>query len=225
MMDFNNDRVTEICSKSILFKDMDKNVIKEFLSSLSYKVVFFKKGELIIKEDEHIDYLGLVLDGEINICKYIPDGSESLLSKLKSHEVFALDIICTPSKKSFYYVYASKPSFILKIDKNILEKSKVLSQEDRCKIYQNIIIFLANISAKRVHKIELVSQKSIRDKIMTYLLIQKNNQNSNKFKISFDRDQLANYLCVNRSVLSHELSLMQKEGIIKFKKNEFEILK
>lgn len=224
-MDFNKDRVTEICSKSILFKDIDKDDIKEFLSSLSYKVVFLKKGELIIKEDDYIDYLGLVLDGEINICKYSSDGSESLLSKLKSHEVFALDIICTPFKKSFYYVYASKPSFILKIDKNILEKSEVLSQEDRHKVYENIITFLANISAKRAHKIELVSQKSIRGKIMTYLLIQKNNQNSNKFKISFNRDQLANYLCVNRSVLSHELSLMQKEGIIKFKKNEFEILK
>lgn len=224
MMDFNEDRVTEICSKSILFKDMDKNVIKKLLSSLAYKVVFVKKGEIVIKEDDYVDYLGLVLDGEINICKYSPDGSESLLSKLRSHEVFALDIIFTPSKKSFYYVYATKASFILQIDKNILEKSKILSKEDRSKIYENIINFLANISAKRCHKIELVSQRGIRDKIMTYLSIQKNNQKSNKFKIYLDRDQLANYLCVNRSVLSHELSLMQKEGIIRFKKNEFEIL-
>lgn len=225
MMDFNEDRVTEICSKSIIFKDIDKDEIKAFLSSLDYKVVFIKKGELIIKEDDYIDYLGLVLDGEVNVCKYSPDGSESLLSKLSAHEVFALDIVCTPSKISFYYVYTTKPSFILKIDKSILGKSRVLSEENASKIYENIIACLANICAKRCHKIELVSQKSIRAKIMNYLLIQRNNKNSNKFEISFDRDQLANYLCVNRSVLSHELSRMQKEGIIKFKKNKFEILK
>lgn len=224
MIDFNEDRVTEICSKSILFKGIDKEIIRKFLSCLSYEVVFLKKGELLIKEDDYIDYLGLVLEGEVNVSKYCPDGSESLLSKLKTNEVFALDIVCTPSKKSFYYAYTSKPSFILKIDKNILEHINILSLKDIQRIYENIIVCLANTCAKKCHKIELVSQKSIRDKIMTYLLIQKNNQNSNKFKISFDRDQLANYLCVNRSVLSHELSLMQQEGIIKFKKNEFEIL-
>ena len=156
MMDFNEDRVTEICSKSIIFKGVDKAIIKEFLSSLSYKVVFIKKGELIIKEDDYIDYLGLVLEGEVNVCKYCPDGSESLLSKLKTHEVFGLDILCTPSRNSFYYAYATKPSFILKIDKKILEKGKVISEEDTSKIYGNVITCLANICAKKCHKIELV---------------------------------------------------------------------
>lgn len=224
-MDFSEDKIAQICSKSIIFKDIDKDVIKTFLSSLAYEVVFVKKGELIIQEDDYIDYMGLILEGELNVCKYSPDGSESLLSKLSTHEVFALDILCTPSKSSFYYVYTTKPSFILKIDKKILEKSEILPDKYSSKIYENTISYLANICAKRCHKIELVSQKSIRTKIVTYLQIQKNNKKSNRFKISFDRDQLANYLCVNRSVLSHELSRMQKEGIIKFKKNEFEILK
>ncbi|WP_434798807.1 Crp/Fnr family transcriptional regulator [Terrisporobacter vanillatitrophus] len=224
MMDFNEDRVTEICLNSIIFKNLEKNAIKKFLSSLVYKVVFIKKGEMVIKEDDYIDYLGIILEGEVNVCKYCPDGSETLLSKLQTHEVFALDILCTPSQNSFYNVYTTKPSFILKINKKTLEKAIILSGKDACNIYENIITCLANTCAKRCHKIELASQRSIRDKILTYLLIQKKNTNSNKFKISFDRDQLANYLCVNRSVLSHELSLMQQEGIIKFKKNEFEIL-
>lgn len=225
MVDFDEDRIIDICSKSIIFKGIKKNDIKSILYSLSYKVAFFEKGELIIKEDDYIDYLGLILDGEINVCKYAPSGSESLLSKLGIHEVFALDVLCTPSRRSFYNAYASKPSFILKIDQGILDKENMSLQECKLSVYENIITCLANLCAKKCHKIELVSQKSIRDKIMLYLLIQKKNKNSNKFKISFDRDQLANYLCVNRSVLSHELSLMQQEGIIKFKKNEFEILK
>ena len=182
MMDFNEDRITEICSKSIIFKGVDKDIIKQFLCSLTYKVVFIKKGELIIKEDDYIDYLGLVLEGEVNVCKYCPDGSESLLSKLKTHEVVGLDILCTPSQNSFYYAYTTKPSFILKIDKKILEKGKVISEEDTSKIYSNIITCLANICAKKCHKIELVSQKSIRDKIMIYLLIQKRTRTQTSLK-------------------------------------------
>ena len=146
------------------------------------------------------------------------------MEKVAVHEVFNLDVISTPTKRSFRTVYATKPSFILKIDFD-LEKDIDLSDKDKLIIYRNIINCIGNTNAKQCHKIEIVSQKSIRDKIMTYLLIQKNNKQSNSFNISFDRDQLANYLCVNRSVLSHELSLMQQEGIIKFKKNHFEILK
>ena len=220
MPDFNIDRIIEICSQSIIFKNMDKEILKRFLLSSSYRVVFIKKGELIIREEEYVDYMGLVLDGELNICKYSPNGNEILLEKVAVHEV----VISTPTKRSFRTVYATKPSFILKIDFD-LEKDIDLSDKDKLIIYRNIINCIGNTNAKQCHKIEIVSQKSIRDKIMTYLLIQKNNKQSNSFNISFDRDQLANYLCVNRSVLSHELSLMQQEGIIKFKKNHFEILK
>ena len=218
MPDFNIDRIIEICSQSIIFKNMDKEILKRFLLSSSYRVV------LIIREEEYVDYMGLVLDGELNICKYSPNGNEILLEKVAVHEVFNLDVISTPTKRSFRTVYATKPSFILKIDFD-LEKDIDLSDKDKLIIYRNIINCIGNTNAKQCHKIEIVSQKSIRDKIMTYLLIQKNNKQSNSFNISFDRDQLANYLCVNRSVLSHELSLMQQEGIIKFKKNHFEILK
>ena len=217
MPDFNIDRIIEICSQSIIFKNMDKEILKRFLLSSSYRVVFIKKGELIIREEEYFD-------GELNICKYSPNGNEILLEKVAVHEVFNLDVISTPTKRSFRTVYATKPSFILKIDFD-LEKDIDLSDKDKLIIYRNIINCIGNTNAKQCHKIEIVSQKSIRDKIMTYLLIQKNNKQSNSFNISFDRDQLANYLCVNRSVLSHELSLMQQEGIIKFKKNHFEILK
>lgn len=223
MMDFDIDRITEICSQSIIFKNMDKNVLKKFLSSSVYRVVFVKKGEVILREEEYVDYVGLVLDGELNLCKYLPGGNEILLEKISLHEVFNLGVISTLTKISFNTIYATKPSYILKIDFD-LEKNENLSDKDKLIMYKNIINCIGNTNAKQCHKIEIISQKSIREKIMAYLIVQKNNKKSSKFEISFDRDQLANYLCVNRSVLSHELSLMQQEGIIKFKKNYFEIL-
>lgn len=222
-MDFNEEKIIKICSESIIFRNIDKNIIKNFLDLIVYKVIFFKKGQLIIREDEYIDSIWLILSGEVNSCKYSSNGNEILLSKLEDHEVLGLDITCTRSKKSLYDVYASKPSFLLKFDYNLFHREDVLPANYKLLIYENIIECIANNNAKQLHKIEIISQKSIRDKIMTYLLIQKNNKNTNKFEISFDRDQLANYLCINRSVLSHELSLMQQEGLIKFKKNEFEI--
>ena len=224
MMDFNINHIIDICLQSIIFKNMKRDVIYRFLSSSPYRVIFIEKGELIVREDEYIDYVGLILNGEVNVCKYSLGGNETLYSKLTIHEVFNLEVSCTPSKKSFYNIYATKPTFFLKIDNKQLFEESIFTNEERLIIYRNIISCIANTNAKQCHKIEIVSQKSIRDKIMIYLLVQKSNNNSNKFKISFDRDQLANYLCINRSVLSHELSLMQQEGIIKFKKSEFEIL-
>ena len=93
MPDFNIDRIIEICFQSIIFKNMDKEILKRFLLSSSYRVVFIKKGELIIREEEYVDYMGLVLDGELNICKYSPNGNEILLEKVAVHEVFNLDVI------------------------------------------------------------------------------------------------------------------------------------
>ena len=130
MPDFNIDRIIEICSQSIIFKNMDKEILKRFLLSSSYRVVFIKKGELIIREEEYVDYMGLVLDGELNICKYSPNGNEILLEKVAVHEVFNLDVISTPTKRSFRTVYATKPSFILKIDFD-LEKDIDLSDKDK----------------------------------------------------------------------------------------------
>lgn len=223
MREFTENELVEVCSKSILFKGIEKEFIKNILNRSNLKIISAKKGDLLLREGDYLDYIGIVLEGKIDVTKYCMDGHEIIMSEIYPGEVIGLDIITTPKSKSFYNIIAADQLKVLKIVQLILN-DEFLTKEYGQRIMMNIINYLANENAKKCYKIEVISQKGIRNKIMTYLLIQQKKHKSNKFKISFDRDQLANFLCINRSVLSNELSKMQKEGIIRFKKNEFEIL-
>ena len=83
---------------------------------------------------------------------------------------------------------------------------------------------ISHDNIKKEYRLAILAQKGLRERIMTYLTMQADKRGSRKIKIPFSRDELASFLCVNRSALSHELSLMQQEGIIRFRKNEFELL-
>jgi len=97
-----------------------------------------------------------------------------------------------------------------------------LSTEFRNKLMYNMLTLLANENMRRMYKIELLCQKSLRERVLTYLrFVARKKGTSSSFTIPFNREQLAQYLNVNRSALSHELSLMQQEGLISFKKNCF----
>lgn len=223
MRDFTENELVEVCSKSILFKGIEKEFIRKFLNKSNFKVISIKKGDFLLREGDYLDYICIVLEGKVDVTKYCIDGHEIIMSQIYPGEVIGLDIITTPKSKSFYNIIATDQLKVLKIAQ-LISNDELLKNEYGKRIMMNVINYLANENAKKCYKIEVVSQKRIRNKIMTYLLIQKKKHKSNKFKISFDRDQLANFLCINRSVLSSELSKMQKEGIIRFKKNEFEIL-
>ncbi|WP_412523920.1 Crp/Fnr family transcriptional regulator [Clostridium sp. JS66] len=90
---------------------------------------------------------------------------------------------------------------------------------------KNILKTIAHENIRRYYKIEILSRKSIRERILIYLTIQQKMNKADTFFIPFNREQLAEYLCVNRSALSHELSLMQKDGILETKRNKITIIK
>jgi len=86
---------------------------------------------------------------------------------------------------------------------------------------ENILIYIANENIRKQHKIEIISQNGLRDRILTCLRMFSRRRRSSSFAISFTREEFADYLCVNRSALSHELSKMQQEGILTFRKDHF----
>ena len=91
-------------------------------------------------------------------------------------------------------------------------------------LINNLFQILSKENIELIQKIENVSQKTIRDKILTYLSNEAQKNHSNRFSIKFNRQDLADYLNVDRSAMSFELSKLQKEGLIKYNKNQFELL-
>ena len=99
--------------------------------------------------------------------------------------------------------------------------------EKQCKelFLYNMINILADDNIKLIYKTEVLSKRALRDRIMAYLTIMQDKRGSNSFKIMMNQEQFAQYLCVNRSALSYELNQMKRDGILRFHKDLYEILK
>ena len=155
--------------------------------------------------------------------QYYLDGTEQLVQKLVSSFVVGVEIAVSEKKTSPYDVYASEQAHIFWFPVRAMEEEGVLDLRERIEFYKKTVHFLANEDIRKCRKIELLSIRGIRERIEQYLRIQQRRHKSNAFDIEFNREQMANYLGINRSVLSHELKKMEKEGILKVRKNHFEL--
>lgn len=155
------------------------------------------------------------------------EGNANILYILEPPKLFGLEIAATPSQISSTTVTCAedKLSVRLKSDTEVswpaqqlisiaafhLSTEGKLASEFRNKIMYNMLTLLANENMRKMYKIELLCHKSLRERVLTYLrFVAQRTKNSTSFTIPFTREQLAQYLNVNRSALSHELALMQQ---------------
>ena len=213
----------EAIYRSIFFCDMDRKKADEIINRLDGRTVTYDKGEIIIREREKLNNIGILLDGVLCKVQYYRDGTEQLVQKLVSSFVVGVEIAVSEKKTSPYDVYASEQAHIFWFPVRTMEEEGVLDLRERIEFYKKTVHFLANEDIRKYRKIELLSIRGIRERIEQYLRIQQSRHKSNAFDIEFNREQMANYLGINRSVLSHELKKMEKEGILKVRKNHFEL--
>lgn len=214
----------EFLKKLPIFFDLNDKEITSILIFFNCFEKSFQKNEFIFEIDKKIDKIGIIILGEINIIKEDFWGNRNILNKFKSGEIFG-EVFALSKSSSNIMVEASQDCKILFLDlKNFSINSEKNSEE--------IIKFLTNIfkiSLKKnilfTEKLEHISKKSIREKIISYLSTEAQKNKTNSFLIKFDRQELADYLFVERSALSRELSSMKKEGLIDYKKNHFTLIK
>ncbi|MCF2554224.1 Crp/Fnr family transcriptional regulator [Faecalicatena contorta] len=204
-----------------LFRDMEKEKVDSVVRRLDGRIRNYQKKEIVICEEDPVHEIGILLSGEICKVQYFPDGTEQMVQKLQKSYMVGLEIAVSLKKTSPYSMYASQPSTVYWFPVKYIEESGVLEESERIFLYQRIGHFLANEDIRKYRKIEILSSRSVREKIEKYLKIQKIRYQSDEFDIEFNREQLASYLGLNRSVLSHELKKMEKEGLLKVRKNHF----
>ena len=219
----NMENIHALLSNSRIFLDINKESIKAIFPFLSGNIKLYHKGEFFIWEDDILNSIGIVLQGKLCITKMFIDGSQTLIQKASPSYAIGIDVVCTRSRISPYSVLAMEESKIFLIPYDIIRKPGRVDENIRLTIIDNILTIISHENIRKTHTLEILAKKSLRDKITTYLLRQKKKNNSSTFTIQLNREQLAEYLCVNRSALSHELALMQKEGLIQFSKNKFTI--
>ena len=210
--------------KCPLFDNIEDENLITMLGCLGAKVESFDKKYTIFAEGYPAKYIGIVLSGSAQIVQVDYYGNRNILSNITSSEVFAEAFACAEMDMIPVTVIANEPCEVMLIDcRHILHTCA-----NNCGFHQQLIFNLMKDLAKKTimfhQRIEITSKRTTREKLMTYLALEAKKANSNRFDIPFDRQELADYLEVERSGLSAEISKMRKEGLIKNQKNHFELL-
>ncbi len=201
----------------------DENLLA-LLGCLGAKVEFFEKKYTIFSEGSPAKYIGIILSGSAQVIQNDYYGNRSIVSGAEPSDVFGESFACAELNAIPVTIVASEPCEVMLLDcRRILH-----SCSNACGFHQQIIFNLMKDLAKKNilfhQKIEITSKRSTREKLLAYLNLQAKRYQSASFDIPFDRQGLADYLEVDRSGLSAEISKMKNEGIISNQKNHFEIL-
>lgn len=173
------------------------------------KIQEFKKDIYLLQPNEKLEYFGIVLEGNIQTMHIFSDGSSSIIRKLNKRKMYGSDLICTRSRVAPYHVRTTSYVQMLVFPVGMLLEKNWISEELRQKMKDNLLEIISQNNMRREYRLAILSQKGLRERIMTYLTMQANRRGSTTFRIPFSREEMATYLCVNRSALSHELGLMQ----------------
>lgn len=207
--------------KCPLFLEIKAENMDALLSCLSAKKKSFSKDNHIFLEGDKITQIGVLLFGGAQIVKDDFWGNRTIISHLSEGDLFGEAFAAAGGKPSKVSVVANEKCEVLFIDFNKVTSMCPSSCAFHSQLIKNMLNILANKNILLTDKIEFVTRKTTREKALSYFSAIAKQQGSINITIPFDRQALADYLSVERSALSHELSLMKKEGLIDFHKNKF----
>lgn len=210
-----------LLKNSKLFQGISENELLFMLNCLSAVTRSYQKGEYIFTRGERIDSVALLLEGCIHIQKEDYWGNLSILSEISEGEIFGEVYACLGNEEMLHNAVAVKPSEVLFLDvKRILTMCPSACQFHG-RLIRNLLSALALKNKMLTQKLEHMSKRTTREKLLSYLSEQSQRAGSPAFDIPFNRQQLADFLSVDRSAMSAELCRMRDEGILTFDRNHF----
>lgn len=212
----NNERIM----KSLLFQGIEHSELKKLLRCLHAYTKEYKKNEMILQRGDYVTSIGLLIKGQAHIIKDDYWGNRTILNEIEVGELFAESYACITNKELEVSLLATKDSEVLFLDIRYL-----FSMCSSCQFHQRLIQNLFMISSLKnlslTRKIEHITKRTTKEKILSYISSLCLNTGQQTVTIPFNRQQLADYLSVDRSALSSALSRMQKEGLITYNKHTF----
>ena len=213
-----------VLKRTKLFSGVGEEDIASLLSCLGARKKEYKKGEYILREGEHISDVFILVEGKIHIQKDDYWGNRSILSVISVGEMFGEGYAAPESGALLNDVVAVEDSSVIFFDvKRILTTCSSACRFHNM-IVQNMFFVISDKNRKLVQKLGHMSGRTTRAKLISYLSEEAKRQGASVFTVPFNRQQLADYLCVDRSAMSNELCKMRDEGMIKFEKSRFELL-
>lgn len=213
-----------VLARTPLFRGVGQEEIASMLSCLKPREVTYGKGEAVYRIGDEVRFVGIVLQGSVRIERTDAWGATAVLALIQAGDVFAESYACASGVPLMVNVFANEESRILLLDAACLIRPCERVCGSHAKLTANLLALMARkniaLSQRSFHGMP----KTIRGKLLAYLSTESARAGSRTFEIPFTRQQLADYLGVDRSALSAELGRMQRDGLLRTERRRFELL-
>ncbi|MDD3350550.1 MAG: Crp/Fnr family transcriptional regulator [Eubacteriales bacterium] len=210
--------------KVALFQNVEDKELEALLSCLDAKKVSYRKNQMIYQEEDKITKVGILLSGKIHIVKDDLWGNRTILAGLLTGDMFGEAFSCAGEEKIPANVIAVEDTEVLMIDYKRILTTCSASCSFHTQLIKNMLTILGKKNLQLTQKVEHLTKRTTKDKVLSYLSSEAKRQGKNSFDIPFNRQELADYLAVDRSAMSNELSKMKEEGILTFERSHFELV-
>lgn len=213
-----------ILKKTKLFSGVEDDEISSMLSCLGANLRAYKKGDFVLRQGERLSSILVLVEGNLHIQSDDYWGNRSILGEICAGEMFGEAYAAPESGALMNDVVSVTDSVVISFDVNRILTTCSAACRFHTIVVQNLFFAISEKNRKLVRKLGLLTKRSTREKLISYLSEQAKKQNSASFSIPFNRQQLADFLSVDRSAMSNELCKMRDEGMIRFEKNRFVLL-
>ena len=212
-----------VLKRTKLFSGVGDDDISTMLSCLEARLLTYKKGEYVLRQGEHLSDILVLAEGSLHIQRDDYWGNRSILGHIGVGEIFGEAYVAPESGTLLNDVIAVEDSFVFFFD----VKRVISTCSSACRFHtmvvQNLFFAISEKNRGLVQKLDYMSRRTTREKLLSYLSEEAKKQNSASITLPFNRQQLADYLSVDRSAMSNELCKMRDEGILEFEKNRFRL--
>jgi CRP-like cAMP-binding protein len=208
-----------------LFDGIKIAEIEKLLECLRARARKFEKDASIFMENDEISAMGIVISGAVHLVRDDFWGNRTIIARIAAGEIFAESFACGKAGRLPLSAIAVKKTEALFIDARKINTVCASACPFHTRILINMIQELAEKNVTLINKIQHITQRSTREKLISYLSAQARAAGNSRFDIPFNREELAEFLSVDRSAMSSELGRMQTGGFLTFRKNHFTLIK
>lgn len=213
-----------VLKDSKLFHGLDEDEIENVCNMIKPSEREYSKNQIIVNQGEPVGKIGILKEGSAISMKYHFDGNAQLLRVYNQGEVFSLDAVNTTLLTSPVTLISQTDSIVVFVPYAKIFEAENISPETKKVIMSNSSEMLSNELIRLMYKIDVLSKRTLRERILTYLSLIRERSTGSTFDIGMNQEKFAQYLCVNRSVLSKELNQMRKSGLIDYRGSRFTFL-